>query len=119
MINAFWTRQLLSGGCRTLEAEWREGAGKRLPAACPAELSSFLGYVEFQHGAQQGGERGERFWCLHLLHTFMWALEGRWEGIPDENSHSQPQRDGGVRREAWDSCQAFLDQVRTAEHSLY
>lgn len=109
----------LDSCCPVAVGPWRQSGGKRLPAACPAELSTFLGYMEFQHGAQQGGERGERFWCLHLLHTFMWALEGRWEGIPDENSHSQPERDGGVRREARDSCQAFLDQVRTAEHSLY
>ena len=23
----------------------------------------------------------------------MWALEGRWKGIPDENSHRQPERE--------------------------
>lgn len=42
MINALWSRQLLSSGCRTLEAEWLvKVPGVHLPAACPAELGLF------------------------------------------------------------------------------
>lgn len=63
MINALWSRQLLSSGCRTLEAEWLvKVPGVHLPAACPAELRTFQDIWATWNSSMElrGVEREER-----------------------------------------------------------